>query len=252
MASLEQIAACRAPLARKAWPRSSIDGKGSPATVAMPPASNRLRAKRGAGGELVLAAERAQEDARPLAGRWPGWRRCAPAGARSPRRGGSWGSGGRRASRRRPAPVDWIGPDGSRRSANSETPVIGWRRFAISASQPLTARRDPLLRPALAAAPPASRRGARPPGPATMPSRPAPRSAARRTSCRRPDRATRPSCALLEQDELGVARDAPGEGCGHAQRVVERQHGDAASTAGGGGECRHRAAQDVHVRIDAA
>ena len=56
---------------------------------------------------------------------------------------------------------------------------------------------------------------------------------------------------LLEQDELGVARDAPGEWRGRAQRVVERQHRDAAGTAGGGGERRHRAAQDVHVRIDA-
>ena len=39
---------------------------------------------------------------------------------------------------------------------------------------------------------------------------------------------TRPSCALLEQDELGVARDAPGQRRGQAQRMVERQHRDAA------------------------
>ena len=65
---------------------------------------------------------------------------------------------------------------------------------------------------------------------------------------RRVDDATQ--LRFLQQDQLGVAREAPGRWCGPAQCMVERQHRDAAGPAGRSRERRHRAAQDVHVRID--
>ncbi len=214
MASLEQIAACRAPLARKAWPRSSIDGKASPATVAMPPASNRLRANaaRAANSSWRPSVHRKTRGRSPVE---PGWRRCAPAAARSPRPGGSVGIG--RIDAASPSTAgsgDWIGA--GRLAQVGELGDAGDRLASAGDIAPRAACGSPPPAPAASpgAAPPASRRGARPPGPATRPSWPAPRSAARRTSCRRPDRA-RGQAALSSSRTswvLRAMRRASGEG----------------------------------------
>ena len=54
---------------------------------------------------------------------------------------------------------------------------------------------------------------------------------------------------FFQQHKLGVARHAPRERIGQAERQRVRQHGDGIGAAEAGGESRHGRAQHVHIGI---